>query len=289
VDVLAAQEQLALSVEQVHTPEQTLNSASKHVKLGKVSSLEATRAGIIISNGKIQREQAWTNLEAARKRLAANWGQKMPTFEKVDGVLEDASPIPSLEELSGLISQNPDVARWVKEMEQRSVAVALEKAKRIPDVTLSGGVQQDSDTKNYGYVFGISVPLPVFDLNQGNTLAAQYRLEKAKEESSDAAVKADAALADAYRSLSSSYTQTTTLKKDVLPAAEGVFDAYNKGFRAGKFGFSEVLDVQLTLFETKQRYIESLATYHKSVADVERFIGESLDSAIGYRTIEGAR
>jgi outer membrane protein TolC len=73
-------------------------------------------------------------------------------------------------------------------------------------------------------------------------------------------VKADAALADAYRSLSSSYTQTTTLKKDVLPQAEGVFDAHKKGFRAGKFRFSEVLDARQTLFEMQQRYIESLAT-----------------------------
>ena len=36
------------------------------------------------------------------------------------------------------------------------------------------------------------------------------------------------------------------------------------------------LDVQRTLFETRGRYLEALATYHKAVADLERLSGEEL-------------
>jgi cobalt-zinc-cadmium efflux system outer membrane protein len=176
------------------------------------------------------------------------------------------------------------VARWVKEMQQRSADLELQKAKAIPDVTLSGGAQRFSDTKDYGYAFGLSVPLPLFDRNQGNILAAQRKLAKAREESTDAAVKASTSLSDAYKVLLSSYTEATSLKNEVLPAAEQVFNAYASGFRVGQFRSSEVLDARQTLFETKERYLEALATYHKSVAEVERLIGERLDSAIEYHT-----
>lgn len=284
VEVLAAQERLALAAEQIGLLERSLNSSSEGVKPEKISPIEATKAGILLSNSKIQKEQAKNNLDAARKQLAATWGQKNPAFEKVEGALEEVSQIPSLEDLSGLIAGNPDVARWVKETQQRLADLELQKAKAIPDVTLSGGAQRFSDTSDYGYIFGVSVPLPLFNRNQGNILAAQRKLAKAREDSSDATLKANTSLSDVYRALSSSYTEAINLRNEVLPAAREVFKVYASGFRTGEFKSSEVLDALQTLFETKERYLEALATYHKSVAEVERLIGERLDSAFQGRT-----
>ena len=43
----------------------------------------------------------------------------------------------------------------------------------------------------------------------------------------------------------------------------------------------DVLDVQRTFFETRGRYLEALATYHKAVADLERLSGEELQTVPG--------
>jgi cobalt-zinc-cadmium efflux system outer membrane protein len=84
-------------------------------------------------------------------------------------------------------------------------------------------------------------------------------------------VQVNTALSNAYQNLVSVANEVTTLQNEVLPAAEEAFQATQAGYRLGKFGLFDVLDVQRTLFETRGRYLEALATYHKAVADLERF------------------
>jgi outer membrane protein, heavy metal efflux system len=277
VEVLAAQEQVALNAEMAHRAKELLVSASGRIKAGKTPAPEIIKAEVELSNIKIQEEQAKGRLQAARRRLAGTWEQKTPTFEKVEGVLTDVSPVPSFEELSEFVSSNPDVARWVKETEQRSAALELEKAKRIPDVTLGGGVQQFRDNNENALIFGVSIPIPLSDRNQGNALAAGYKLQKAKAESREAAIKANSALGDAHQALLSSYKEATGLRDNVLPALERFLDAHYQRFLKDRSALSEVVDVRQTLRDARVRYIEALAAYHKAKADVERLIGERLD------------
>jgi len=280
IDVVAAQEQVALAEELVRLAEQVVYSVSERVDAGKVSPLEEVKSRVELSNTRIDLEKAKSSLKGSRKRLSSIWGQDEPTFEKADGELDTVKAIPSREQLTNLISKNPDVARWVKEMEQRTAALEVEKARRIPDLTVSGGVQRFNDTDDHAFVIGVSLPLPLFDRNQGGIKEAQHKLAKAKEESRAAVAKANTGLADAYQELSASYEGAVSLKGEVLPAAELAFQASGEGYREGKFNFLEFLDSQRTLFEARGKYIETLATYHKAAADVERLTGEKLDAAM---------
>jgi cobalt-zinc-cadmium efflux system outer membrane protein len=206
------------------------------------------------------------------------WGEPLPGFEQAEGDLEALNSVPSAEDIRKLLSSNPDIARWVKETEQRTAALELEKAKTIPDLTVSGGVRHFSDKNDSAFVFGVSIPIPLFDRNQGGMKEAKYRLAKAREESRAAEAKAGSSLAESYQSLAFSNEQAMTLKNQVLPAAEHSFAAAGEGYREGKFDFLEFLDAQRTLFEARRKYLESIISYHKAKADVERLIGESVEN-----------
>jgi cobalt-zinc-cadmium efflux system outer membrane protein len=278
VDVLAAQERLALTEELVRLADEVFNAVRERVRYGKVSPVEEAKAGVVSATSRIELEKAERGLEAARKRLAATWGSSSPAFERVDGRLDVVEPIPPAGELAGRISQNPDIVRWTAEMEQREAAVKLENARRIPDLTLSGGVKHFRETDYHTFVVDLSVPLPLFDRNQGGALEARHGLAKAGEERKASEVRARTALAEAYLTLSAAFAQAVALRDDVLPAARTAFDAYNEGYRLGKFDYLDVLDAQRTLFGARGQYIEALAAYHKAVADVEQLIGERLDT-----------
>ena len=77
-----------------------------------------------------------------------------------------------------------------------------------------------------------------------------------------------------------------TLKKDVLPAAQRVFDGLSEGYRQGKFRYLDVLDDQRTLFDAQAKYIEALANYHETSVEIERLIGQRMDEA---RVAKGKR
>lgn len=280
VGVLAAQEQLTLAEELVQLSEQVLTTVSQRVDAGKDSPVEKTKSGIALASVSIEREKARQNLKAARKQLSAIWAGKSPVFEKVAGQLDAVEAIPTADQLADLIAQNPDISRWVVELEQRRAVFELEKAKATPDITLSGGFKRFNETNDNAVVFGVSIPLPVANRNQGGILEARHNLAKAGEERKAAETRINTTLASSYQELSNAFTEATELKSKVLDGAQDVFDASAEGYREGKLDYLNVLDAQRTLFEAKGRYIEALGAYHKARADVERLIGQRIDTLI---------
>ena len=278
VGVLAVQEQLTLAGELVRLSEQVLTTVSQRVEAGKDSPVEKIKSEIALASVRIEREKARQNLKSARKQLAAIWAGKSPIFEKVAGQLDVVPSIPPEDQLADLVSQNPDISRWVVELEQRRAAFELEKAKATPDITLSGGLKRFNETDDNAVVFGVSIPLPIANRNQGSILEARHNIAKAGEERKAAETRVNTALASSYQALSNAFTEATELKSKVLDGAQDVFDASTEGYRAGKLGYLNVLDAQRTLFEAKGQYIEALSAYHKARADVERLIGQRIDT-----------
>ena len=276
IDVLAAQEVVTLNEELVRLAEQVFNTAKAQVEAGKVSPVQQMRTQVELANSRISLETSKRELEGARFVLAATWGSTSPTFEKVEGQFEMATPIPTVEQFADRVTQNPNIVRWTAEIAHRSAAIQLERSRRVPDLSIDGGMKHLSESGDVAFILGLSLPLPLFDRNQGAIREAEYNLAKAFEEQKSAEVTVRTALATAYSALSAVAGTVSSLKNEVLPSAQGTFDAVTEGYRIGKFDFLEMLDAQRTLFDVKGSYIDALAKYHKAVADVERLIGEPL-------------
>jgi outer membrane protein, heavy metal efflux system len=280
VEVLSAQDRLTLSEELARLAKEVLNAVAARVTAGKISPVEETKASVAWSISGIELERARRTVEAARKKLSATWGSSRPIFSRAVGRLEQVAPLPPSEDLVGRISGNPDIARWTAEIEQRRAVHAQDRAERIPDVTINAGIRRFREVEDTAFVAGATIPIPIFDRNQGKILESQYRISKAERERETAGNKVLAALSDAYQALATGYAEATTLKSAILPGAQSAFEATSEGFLQGKFGYLEVLDAQRTLFEAKGRYIEALADYHKAVADTERLIGGKLGEPV---------
>jgi cobalt-zinc-cadmium efflux system outer membrane protein len=288
--VLAAQQRLGLTKELLQVSKELVDTVGNRVDAGKDSPLEKTKAVVAFSDIKIQHQQAIENLHFTRKQLVATWAGEEVKFENVTGKLDSLTPVPSVDELKDMIEDNPDIARWAMEINKNKAALELEKAKSVSDITLSGGLQRFQETDDNAIMFGISIPLPISDKNQAGKLQAKYELVKAREEQRAAYTKVQVELDKAYQALSSAYIEATELEKNVLPGAEGVFEASKTGYTRGKLDYLNVLDAQRTLFEAKARYIDALASYHDSKADIERLIGKKLDSVnnfLGTKSGEG--
>ncbi len=277
IDVLAAQKSVVLATEAVSLAAKVHAAVGERVKAGKVTPLEESRAGVELSMSKIGLERSKKELEASRTRLGAKWGNSKPSFTEVTGKFETVlDSIPSIRLFEGDLAQNPDIARWETEMDFREATIALEQSASIPDLVASAGVQQFEATGEDALTFGVAFTLPFFDRNQGGIQAARYRLSKADEERRSAKLKVQSDLADAYRDLTMFHLETMTLQKEILAAAQRTFEAASDGYQQGKFGYLEVLDAQRTMFEVREKYVESLSAYHKAVVTLERLIGRPI-------------
>ncbi len=276
INVLVSQQRLQLIEILLGLTEQVVKISSAKVRSGSVAPLEETKAKVIRASAKIEQQRAQKQLISSRQRLASSWGSTQPLFESVRGNLEDIQQPPVLEMLKQRINNNPDLARWATEISQRQAIIGMEESRAIPDITFNLGTNTYLDGNNYNLNAGFSMPLPLFDRNQGAILAAERRLNKAESERRATEVNAMTELNRVYQQLASAYMEVTLLRRDVIPGAESAFKVASRGYRLGEFAFLEVLDAQRTLIRVKTQYLQAQADYHLNVARIERLIGGAL-------------
>lgn len=277
VDVLTAQRRQMLAEDALALARQFSDAVAKRVQAGKVSPVEETKARLAQGSAEIELEQAAREGISARRALGALWAVHDPRFEKAVGDLDEIIPLPSYEQLAGRVRDNPELARWTSEIERRRALVDGERAKAVPDVTITAGVTRFSQFDDRAYTLGISVPLLLFNRNRGGILEASRRLDKASDEQRAAESRVLAALAQAYQRLAAIDKEIATLRSILLPGAQSAFDAATKGYQLGKFGFLDVLDAQRTLFQVRTQHLRALADYQRGVSEIERLVGGPLD------------
>jgi len=279
-DVLAAQETLAQIERTTQLVEQIKQSVAARVSAGVVSPIEETRANVALGSVQVERAKIRRQLEASRTRLTLLWGGPTPLFTRVEGSLRlDPAPLPTIESLTARLQQNPDLARWTTELSQREASLRVERAKAVPDVSLTGGYRRFTDVDANAVVVGATITLPIFDRNKGGIGEAEARLAQANEERRASEARIAAALADAYARLAAAHDEVAMLRASVVPGSQQAFDAVSEGYRLGRFGFLDVLESQRTLIANDSQYLRALSDYRKAVAAVERLIGEPLASS----------
>ena len=275
-DVLTAQERLVLARDSAALAKSSTDTVSKRVAAGKVSPVEESKARVAEAGVRVELAQAASEQRNALSRLFALLGRIDTPFTVLEGKAENLPSVPSLADLQPLISSAPGVVLARIEVDRRKALTALEQSKRVPDVTVSVGMQRSNETQRNVLLFGVSVPLPVFDRNQGNLLEALKLEDKARDELQAATVRLHSEVAQARERLSTITAEVQSLKQDVLPGAKSAYDAATIGFENGKFNFLEVLDAQRTYFTAKSQYLKALGEAHRAAADIDRLLGASM-------------
>ena len=276
VDVLASQRRIEILTELLEVARQLSKAVSERVEAGSVSPVELKRTEIEVIRAKAQLDQEKALLSVLKRRLANNWGARNASFRFARGDLAMSNHLPSPDELSVFLSSNPDVARWTTEMMRREAVLNLAKANRVPDLTIGVGARNLRDADETGALVGLSIPLPLFDRNQGNIAAAQTRVFKARRESLAARLDVNSVFLNAYGELVVASRQLEALEKQILPTAREVYGDTNEGYLDGKFDLLSVLDAQRILFSTRLEIVNARAEFHKAKVQIEALIGRGL-------------
>ncbi len=274
-EVLAAQELLAVAQDSVNLAHRATDIAGKRVTAGKVSPVEETRARVAEAGARLGFAQADSELRNARRRLSSLWGNPSPVFMVAEGTIDQLPGMPGDAELERRLANSPLLLRAERELERRKSLVSVEQSRAVPDFTVSVGMKRRDDTiVRDQLLVGVTVPLPVFNRNQGNLLEALRREDKAREELQAARVSLASDAAQALERVAARRHEAELLKSDVLPGARSAYEAATIGFEYGKFSFLEVLDAQRTLFAAKAQYLTAIAAFHAALAELDSLLGQ---------------
>ena len=104
--------------------------------------------------------------------------------------------------MTAATANNPDLARWADGGRQTPSGLAVGEGPRRAGYHRRRRACDDTkQTDDAAMVFGLAVPLPLFDRNQGGILAATAELGKARRQYEAAQVRILAALSEAVSTL----------------------------------------------------------------------------------------
>jgi outer membrane protein, heavy metal efflux system len=277
VEVLAGQERVRLAQENVELAFRLIPDIRQRIEAGKASAIEQTRGEVTVSAARIELDQAKRALITAQQQLAAQWGSANAQFDRVIGDLERVTYLPNLENLSLKLSRNPEVARWPLETAKREATLRLQQADAVPNLTLSAGPRYISETGEWTNVIGFSLPLPLWNRNEGAILEARAQLAKTDDEKRSAVVRLSTDLNEAYQTVARTTDEIRILKESILPGAEKTIEELQAGYRAGRFSYLEINEARRTLTAARLQYLQALSDYHKAVAEIEALTNRPFD------------
>ena len=147
---------------------------------------------------------------------------------------------------------------------------------RRPDLTLYSTVQKDytGPPFNTTYNIQVSIPLPIFDRNQGNILKAHAGIIRSENDRDGAANSLIQQLADAVARYEASRTQAVNYRTSLLPdqvrTYRGIYQRYQEDRDAVNFG--DIVVAQQTLATLITSYIDVLNQQWQAVVDVARLM-----------------
>lgn len=276
--LLAAQLQLQVTEESAALAARSADLAGRRARAGKVSPVEATKAQVAAAAVQIEVATARSRVEIAREKLNAATGSVRTEARVAVGDLEAMPAVAPLAALAEQLADAP-LARVARaEMLRSNAAVSLERAKRMPDVTVSTGMKRvvTGGVPDNQAVVGIAIPIPLFNTNKGALLEAAHKAERANADLDRERARLRLELTQAYANYEAAAQEAQRLKADILPAARLALDAMSRGYELGKFSFLDVLDAQRTLFQAQSQYVRALADAHAARADIGRLVGTPL-------------
>lgn len=269
-----AQERVQLAQASAELSGRAADAASKRVQAGKVSPVDETRAKVAHAGVRVELRQAQGELRSARQRLSALLG---PAAPRAQVLAWQSNALPALLSPDTSLTDVPALRQARLEVDRRQAMVELERARRIPDMTLTLGAKRDQQVGRNQTVIGLSIPIPVLDTNRGNLLQALRLHDKAEADLQATRIRVETEWTQLSERQRSAQAEVQAMKEEVLPGAESAWQAATTGFELGKFSFLDALDAQRTLFQARAQYLRALNELYRTTADIDRLLGTNTD------------
>jgi cobalt-zinc-cadmium efflux system outer membrane protein len=263
----AAQQRLVIAGDSVDLAQADAKAARLLVDNGKEAQVRAVQADAGLAAARAELGGARAETETALARLGVLTGSPAPYTAVTGGLLDAALAIAPPEP-----SFSPAIAAARAERDAAERRIAVERARRAPDLAISFGVRRFQDEDATAAVFGISAPLPLFDRNRGavaaataNAQAAQARLAMTQAEQDGDRRAATAQVAAAGQTLEAS--------RQAEDAASEAYRLARIGYDAGRLPLSELLTARRDLIAARGRTLDTKLARVRALADLARAQG----------------
>lgn len=252
----------------------------------------AVANGKALLDGKLIAELDYLQLQVERERFAAELRsaqKELPgAYRKLAAVAGDSSAIPA--RVSGTFAGLPDydadsarasalayhpLARGARvNVERARAAVARAEAEPIPNVTAYAGYVRQFENRSHDGSVGLSLPIPVWNKNQGNIRAARAELGMAIRAVGQAENELAGRVAAAHQTYAAARERAAVYQKELLPRAEEALRLSTAAFKGGQFEYLRVIQAQRAAAESRLELNKALGEAWRAAAELSGLLLE---------------
>jgi cobalt-zinc-cadmium efflux system outer membrane protein len=270
--VLVAQRQIEVATELARLSEEVSKSVDALHRAQEVGRVDVLQADLERQQADILAQSAQQRLAGAWRELAAVIGEPTLVIQTLIG--DPAAPSSDItfdEALARLLSQSPEVASAAAEIQRARLALERERVQTIPNVTVQGLVNWQ-DNGIGGQADGgvmLSVPVPVFDRNQGAIMRAGRELVAARQAMAQLELDLQQRLAPVYENYANARQQAMQYRNSILPKAEESLKLTRVMYQAGEINYTGLLTAQRTFAFANREFLDAVLRLRTAEAKIE--------------------
>lgn len=274
-DVLRRRAEYELALDNQKLLEQIKNRIELRVKVGEGARFELVRSEAELANAVNQSNSAKLRVTQALAVLRVYIGAPLPEDFDVAGELSPMTEIGSLETLRQQVQNNYPAIRQAKSaVQQAEQRLQAERALRIPRPTLFAGY--DRDPEQTRSIFGVAIPVPLWDQRQGPIGEAGAQFQQSLANSELRRLQLQGELEINYNRFLVARQQIAAFEGGLLKQAENALKVAEAAFRFGERGFIEVLDAQRVLRAIRTDFVNARFEKQFALIELERLTATPL-------------
>lgn len=277
VNAQLAQSTLELAETDLKSFQSTVDISDIQFKDGAMSENDHLKVKLQLLQFEQDVQQALLNKAQALSDLRQQLGyDSVPANYDIVGDFEYRPLTVTLDELQAKALQNrPDLRAAVQGVTAANTQYALAKANGKQDPTVSGNYSHTGGLSTL--TFSFSIPLAIFDRNQGNIAQTRIAIRQAEEQQRAASGQVLTDVRDAYEALQEGARLAQLFRASYLDVAQRSRDISEYAYRRGAIALLDFLDAERSYRATQLAYRQAVAAYLLAL--------EQLRQAVGTRTL----
>jgi len=272
----AARAEAAIARTDIAQRERAVAAARQRLRAGASPESVLLSAQAALARAETALARAHQHEDAARRQLAALWGEREPRFAVAEGDPLALPAIDALDALAGLLQASPELARIADERRIREARLRLARSEASPDLDWQLGVRRLQDTGDTALVAGVSIPLGVARRAQPGIRAAEAELAALgiERESREAALYAT--LAEAHGRYRVAQLEVERSRDDILPRLVRAEQAAERAWRAGAASPLEWSQLQSDTIAARRQQLAAALDAQRALIELQRLTGAPL-------------
>ena len=271
--VAIAQERLSLAEKRVALAEKTHETIKKRISAAKSADIQHTKADIEVSAAEVEQRKAVKELDIAKTELANLMGASI-LDAGISSDLSNLPDVPEREVLMQALEQTPMSTLSQLSVLRENSALDLARANGVADPTFGLGVRRFNEDDGTAFLASVSIPINIFDRNQGKVAEAKANLLTAESDQKVQRLNLTRQAEELLQTLISAKEEVLAYQDGLLPSAQRAYAQAEEGFDRGAFSFLDLLDAQRTLFDVQESHLEALASFHETKSKIDMLTGE---------------